>query len=53
VRALSPQATLRRGYAVLQRADDSAVVTAADAVRPGDALTARVADGRIPLVVQG
>jgi exodeoxyribonuclease VII large subunit len=43
--ALSPAATLRRGYAVLQRADDGAVVRSAQDVRPGDALRARVAEG--------
>jgi exodeoxyribonuclease VII large subunit len=50
VTALSPQATLQRGYAVLQRQDGQAVRDPAD-VQPGDALTARVAAGRIPLTV--
>lgn len=50
VTALSPQATLERGYAVLQRADGVAVRDPAD-VRPGDALTGRVAAGRIALTV--
>lgn len=42
--ALSPAATLERGYAVLQRAD-GAVVRAAGEVAPGEELRARVADG--------
>ncbi|UED84383.1 exodeoxyribonuclease VII large subunit [Streptomyces profundus] len=42
--ALSPAATLRRGYAVLRRADGG-VVRAADEVAPGEPLRARVADG--------
>jgi len=47
-RALSPLATLQRGYAVLQDADGHPVTTLAT-VRPGDALSARVADGRLHL----
>ncbi|HEU5034175.1 MAG TPA: exodeoxyribonuclease VII large subunit [Mycobacteriales bacterium] len=50
VTALSPQATLERGYAVLQRADGTAVRDPAE-VAAGDRLTARVARGRIPLEV--
>lgn len=46
VRALSPLATLRRGYAVLQDADGH-VVTSVGEVVPDTALSARVADGRI------
>ncbi len=50
VTALSPQATLERGYAVLQREDGHAVRDPAE-VEPGDAVTARVAAGRIALKV--
>jgi exodeoxyribonuclease VII large subunit len=50
VTALSPEATLRRGYAVVQKPDGTAV-RSADEVQTGDALSARVADGRIPLTV--
>jgi exodeoxyribonuclease VII large subunit len=50
VTALSPQATLDRGYAVLQRADGSAVRDPDD-VGVGDRLTGRVAGGRVPLQV--
>ncbi|MFB9764212.1 exodeoxyribonuclease VII large subunit [Nocardioides kongjuensis] len=46
VRALSPLATLRRGYAVLQDADGH-VVTSVGAVSPDATLSVRVADGRI------
>lgn len=45
-RALSPLATLQRGYAVLQ--DDAGhVVTSVDAVAPGQPVSVRVADGRV------
>ncbi|WP_411108231.1 exodeoxyribonuclease VII large subunit [Streptomyces sp. c-19] len=44
VRALSPAATLERGYAVLQRAD-GAVVRSPDEVADGEELRARVAEG--------
>lgn len=46
VQALSPLATLQRGYSVLQDADGH-VVTSVSGVVPGAALTVRVADGRI------
>ena len=44
LRALSPAATLERGYAVVQRADGH-VVRAADEVTPGDRLRLRLSDG--------
>ncbi|CAM5427487.1 Exodeoxyribonuclease 7 large subunit [Streptomyces narbonensis] len=44
VRALSPAATMERGYAVLQRADGS-VVRAPEEVAEGEELRARVAEG--------
>jgi len=46
VRALSPLATLQRGYAVVQDVDGR-VVTSAAAVAVGAELSVRVADGRI------
>ena len=52
VTALSPQATLDRGYAVLQRGDGSAVRDPAE-VAEGERLTGRVAAGRITLEVRG
>jgi exodeoxyribonuclease VII large subunit len=48
--ALSPAATLRRGYAVLQRADGAAV-RGVDEVTQGDSLRARVADGAFEVTV--
>jgi exodeoxyribonuclease VII large subunit len=50
VRALSPKATLERGYSVLQRADGSAVREVGQ-VSPGDILHARVSDGRFDVEV--
>lgn len=44
--ALSPLATLRRGYAVVQRADGH-VLASVDEVAAGDALSVRLADGRV------
>ncbi|WP_435172803.1 exodeoxyribonuclease VII large subunit [Actinacidiphila sp. bgisy145] len=49
--ALSPAATLRRGYAVLQRSDGTAVRAPAD-VTPGDPLRARVAEGDFTVRVE-
>ncbi len=48
--ALSPAATLRRGYAVLQREDGTVVRDAAE-VAEGDALRARVAEGGFTVTV--
>lgn len=50
VRALSPLATLKRGYAVVQDADGH-VVTSPDSTTSGAALTVRVAEGRIDATV--
>jgi exodeoxyribonuclease VII large subunit len=50
--ALSPAATLQRGYAVLQR-PDGAVVRTAEEVDTGDHLRARVAEGSFTVVVDG
>jgi exodeoxyribonuclease VII large subunit len=44
--ALSPAATLRRGYAIVQDAD-SAVVRAASEVSPGELLTVRFAEDQL------
>jgi len=46
VRALSPAATLERGYAVVQR-EDGAVVRDPGQVAPGDPLRVRVAHGEL------
>lgn len=50
VRALSPLATLRRGYAVLSDADGQLFSSVAD-VAAGQPVTIRVADGRIGATV--
>jgi exodeoxyribonuclease VII large subunit len=50
VQALSPAATLARGYAVVQRADGSVLRSAAE-THPGDALTLRLASGEVGAVV--
>jgi exodeoxyribonuclease VII large subunit len=52
VSALSPAATLSRGYAVLQRAD-GAVVRAAAEVEPAERLRARLAEGDLTVTVDG
>jgi exodeoxyribonuclease VII large subunit len=51
IAALSPQATLDRGYAVLQRADGT-IPRDADDLSAGDHLTGRLARGRVPLIVE-
>ena len=43
---LSPAATLRRGYAIVQRGDSSVVRSAAE-VAPDEALTVRFADDQL------
>ena len=49
--AVSPLATIARGYSILQR-DDGRVVRATGDVSAGDAVAARVADGRLRLRVE-
>jgi exodeoxyribonuclease VII large subunit len=44
LRALSPRATLQRGYAIVR--SDDAIVRSADAVAAGDTIDVEVADGR-------
>lgn len=50
LRALSPLATLERGYAVLRTPEGQVVRSAAD-VAAGDRLEARLAEGSVPLTV--
>ncbi|MET3961043.1 exodeoxyribonuclease VII large subunit [Marmoricola sp. OAE513] len=50
VRALSPLATLRRGYAVLSDAEGN-LFSSVEGIAPGAAVTIRVADGRISAAV--
>jgi exodeoxyribonuclease VII large subunit len=47
LRALSPEGTLGRGYAILTRADET--VTTVAQVAPGDRLAARLRDGTLEL----
>jgi exodeoxyribonuclease VII large subunit len=51
LRALSPAATLGRGYAIVQRADGQ-VVRAADEVKTDDTIRVRLADGELRATVQ-
>jgi exodeoxyribonuclease VII large subunit len=51
LRALSPAATLQRGYAIVQRADDNQVVREPDEVAVGDPLRVRLAGGEIAATV--
>jgi exodeoxyribonuclease VII large subunit len=51
-RALSPLATLERGYAVLQDAEGH-VVTSVAGLTPRSAISVRVADGRVHAVTTG
>lgn len=51
LRTLDPAATLRRGFAVVQRGDGGPVITATSQTQTGDALTITVTDGIIPAAV--
>jgi exodeoxyribonuclease VII large subunit len=51
LRALSPAATLERGYAIVQR-DDGHVVRSADEVKTDDLLRVRLAEGELKAMVQ-
>lgn len=51
--AVSPLATVARGYSILTRSDDGALVRSAAQVQPGDRLQARLADGSVQLRVDG
>jgi exodeoxyribonuclease VII large subunit len=52
LRAVSPSATLQRGYAIALRADGQVVRAPAD-VEPGDQLRLRVAEGAVDVTVAG
>jgi exodeoxyribonuclease VII large subunit len=45
--AVSPLATLERGYAIVTRPDDHAIIRASAAVSPGDEIRIRVARGEL------
>ncbi|NED58610.1 exodeoxyribonuclease VII large subunit, partial [Micromonospora aurantiaca] len=50
--ALSPAATLERGYAIVQR-EDGSVVRESAAVKDGEHLHVRLSDGRLDVAVTG
>jgi exodeoxyribonuclease VII large subunit len=50
--ALSPQATLKRGYAIVRREDTGAVVRCVDQVSSGDEIAIRVQDGEFGAVTR-
>jgi exodeoxyribonuclease VII large subunit len=50
--SLSPLLTLARGYAIVRREHDQAIVTSVQHVLPGDALTIQVQDGHITAEVR-
>jgi exodeoxyribonuclease VII large subunit len=49
--ALSPAATLRRGYAIVQRADGTVVRSTAQ-VTPGERITIRLAEDQLTAVAE-
>jgi exodeoxyribonuclease VII large subunit len=51
--SLSPLAVLSRGYALVRRADDAAIVRAPGDVAPGDALSIRLAEGELRARAEG
>jgi exodeoxyribonuclease VII large subunit len=51
IAALSPLAVLDRGYAMVQRQSDGSIVRSADAVRPGERLSVRLARGKLVVTV--
>jgi len=51
--SLSPLAVLSRGYALVRRADDAAIVRRPGDVAPGDALSIRLADGELRARAEG
>src|SRR6476660_7097643 len=53
LRALSPLATLERGYAIVRRSDDGHVVRAPDQVAAGDAVRLTLAGGEVPATIGG
>jgi exodeoxyribonuclease VII large subunit len=53
VMALSPPATLERGYAIVRREDTGAVVRRVGQVQAGDGLRIQVQDGELTAVTKG
>ncbi|GID10448.1 exodeoxyribonuclease VII large subunit [Actinocatenispora rupis] len=52
LRSLSPLSTMQRGYAIVQRAADDAVLRTPDEVTTGDRLRVRLADGELAATVE-
>ncbi len=52
LRAVSPEATLQRGYAIVRRLENQTLVTSVDDIAAGDLLETRVQDGEIISCVQ-
>jgi exodeoxyribonuclease VII large subunit len=50
--AVSPLATVARGYSILTRSEDGALLRSASQVKPGDQLHARLAEGELQLRVE-
>ncbi|HEV7236926.1 MAG TPA: exodeoxyribonuclease VII large subunit [Ktedonobacteraceae bacterium] len=50
--SLSPLLTIARGYAVVRRDADAALITSVQQVQANDRLTIQVSDGQIPVQVQ-
>ena len=50
--AVSPLATVARGYSILTRVEDGALVRSAEQVKPGEQLRARLAEGELQLKVE-
>lgn len=50
--AVSPLATVARGYSILNRVEDGALVRSAGQVKPGEQLRARLAEGELQLKVE-
>ncbi|GAC1629666.1 MAG: exodeoxyribonuclease VII large subunit [Ktedonobacteraceae bacterium] len=50
--SLSPLLTIARGYAIVRRDNDQAIVTSVQQTRSGDTLTIQVQDGHIPVKVR-
>ncbi|MNM40099.1 Exodeoxyribonuclease 7 large subunit [compost metagenome] len=51
--AVSPLATVARGYSILTRSDDGTLVRSHGQAQPGDQLQARLAEGTLQLRVEG
>ncbi len=50
--ALSPLATLERGYAIVQHPDSGAIVTDARKIKPGERIQTRLARGQLDCLVE-